>query len=411
MDVERLTQALTEGCATYAVPGAQLGLLQGGQRLVVSVGTRRVGVASPVGRETAFHAGSIAKSLTALVVVDAARRGELDLDVPCGEQVAGLWNDTPRALMAQITGRPNVLPDPDEDVDAFVARVAAMPRTHTPGRFSYCNAGWSVLDVLLRERSGAGFEALADRVLGGDATFGQPEGAAQGHAVSPGEAPRGVPGDYPAAASAAGARWWTTADQLLDYARLHLDDGAGRFAVDDVRVLRRAHAEVPGATVSDAWGLGWALWQRGEHQAFGWAGFTEGHRAYLRCFPVQDAALVLLTNSAGPLFGPPGGSALFDALLGDVLDALGVPPLPEPDRPPGHELAALVGDYGPLTLSAGTHETLVLDAAAFGQSEPLTLRRLGGDTFVVHGDPPGGMPIAVDESLLYIGPFAVPRNH
>jgi hypothetical protein len=62
-------------------------------------------------------------------------------------------------------------------------------------------------------------------------------------------------------------------------------------------------------------------------------------------------------------------------------------------------------------LSAGTHETLVLDAAAFGQPEPLTLRRLGGDTFVVHGDPPGGMPIAVDGSLLYIGPFAMPRNH
>jgi Beta-lactamase len=108
VDVERLTQALTEGCATCAVPGAQLGLLQGGQRLVVSVRTRRVGVASPVGRQTGFHAGSIAKSLTALVVVETARRGELALDVPCGEQVAGLWNDTPSPSASSrcANGRP-----------------------------------------------------------------------------------------------------------------------------------------------------------------------------------------------------------------------------------------------------------------------------------------------------------------
>jgi hypothetical protein len=177
-----------------------------------------------------------------------------------------------------------------------------------------------------------------------------------------------------------------------------------------VRGLRRAHAEVPGATVSDAWGLGWALWNRRGHEAFGWAGFTQGHRAYLRCFPAQDAAMVLLTNGAGPLFGPPGGSALFDALLGDVLESLGVPPLREPHRPPGHALAALVGDYGPLTLRAGTHDTLVLDAAAFGQPEPLALERVGGDAFVVRGNPPGAIPVAVDDDLLYLGPFAMPRN-
>ena len=411
MDTDRVTELLTEGCATYAVPGAQLGLLRGGERLVACAGNRTVDADAPVTHETAFHAGSIAKSLTALVVVDAAHRGELELDVPCSRQADGLWDDTPRALMAQTTGRPNVLPELDEEVDAFVARVAAMPRVHPPGRFSYCNAGWSVLDALLRARSGATFEELATtRILREGATFGQPEGAAQGHAVAPGSPPRAVPGDYAASASAAGARWWATADQLLDYARLHLDDGAGRLAAMDVRELRRPHADVPGATVADAWGLGWALWDRGEHRAFGWAGYTGGHRAYLRCFPDQDAAVVLLANSAGPLFGPPGGSALFDALLADVLDVLGVPPLGPPRRPAGRDDAALVGDYGPLTLRVGADGTLALDAVAFGEPDPLVLHRAGGDTFVVKGDPPGGMTIAVGDGLLYIGPFAVPRN-
>jgi hypothetical protein len=120
--------------------------------------------------------------------------------------------------------------------------------------------------------------------------------------------------------------------------------------------------------------------------------------------------MVVLANSAGPLFGPPGGSALFDALLPDVLEVLGVPPLHSPRRSAGRQDAALVGSYGPLTLSQGANETLILDAAAFGSPQPLTLRRVGGDAFVVDGDPLGSMTIAVDDDLLYVGPFAVPRN-
>ena len=48
-----------------------------------------------------------------------------------------------------------------------------------------------------------------------------------------------------------------------------------------------------------------------------------------------------------------------------------------------------------------------MDAGAFGAPEPLTLRRVGGDSFVVDGKP----PVAVDDLLLYLGPFAVPCNH
>ena len=55
-----------------------------------------------------------------------------------------------------------------------------------------------------------------------------------------------------------------------------------------------------------------------------------GTETFLRCFPEQNAALVVLANSAGSLFGPPGGSALFDALLPKLLDVLEVPPLPGP---------------------------------------------------------------------------------
>ncbi|WP_392542475.1 serine hydrolase domain-containing protein [Oryzobacter telluris] len=411
MDLERLTAQLTEGCERFGVPGAQVGLLRGDERVVACVGS--VGVdqgSAAVEPATAFHAGSIAKSLAALLVVDAARHGLLDLDLPCSDQAEGLWSDTPRALMSHTTGRQNVLPDLGEDIVAFVDRVGSMPPVHEPGRFSYGNANWSVLDLLLRRRAGGSFEELAVTALGDGTTFGMPGGAALGHVAMPGQAVSTVPSEYAEAASAAGSRWWATADQLLDYAAVHLGDG-DRFHPDDVRELRRPHVAVPGATISDAWGLGWALWSRGEHSAFGWAGYTGGHRAFLRCFPDQDAALVVLANSAGPLLGPPGGSALFDALLPDLLTVLGVPALPGADRPrSGRPTSELAGSYGPVALAADGEDDLLLEAAAFGEPQPIRHERVGGDTFVAQGVPVGGMPIAVDADLLYLGPFAVPRQ-
>lgn len=412
---------LDEARERQRVPGAQLGLLRRGERSVVCSGTTSVRPeqAEPIRPSTLFHAGSLAKSVAALVVVDAARRDELDLDVPCDQQGDGLWDDTPRSLLAQVTGRPNLLPEMGEDLRAFVARVGELPRVHPPGRFSYGNAGWSVLDLLLEQRCGAGFEALATtRVLGERAVFGAPgAGAAEGHAVDGDGDAHPVPPDYAEAASAAGSRWWATADDLLDLAQLHLDRGAGRFHEDDVLALQRPEAPIPGATVADAWGLGWALWERGDHRAFGWAGFTGGHRAYLRCFPAQEAALAVLTNGAGSLFHAPGGTALFDDLLGPALDKLGVPPLPPPPPPPvpptgtAAPAETLAGRYGPIEVRAveGVPDELVVDAAAFGEPAPFRYVRADGSRFVVPGEPSGSLPIALEGDLLYLGPMAMAR--
>ena len=410
MDADALEAELAELAAVHAVPGAQVGLLRGGERLVVCAGTHGVDDPRPVGPDSLFHAGSVAKALAALTVLDAGRRGLLDLDAPCSEQGPGQWQHAPRSLLAQTTGMPNLLPDEDEPIEAFVARTAALPPVHPPGRFSYSNAGWSALDLLLRQRTGSTFEQAARTLLDRPLAFGVPDGATAGHAAAPGTPPTPVPLDFWPAASAAGSRWWATADDLLDHARLHLRDGEGLVDPEVVRGVRAPGAPLPGVTVADGWGHGWALWDRGAHRAFGWAGFTGGHRAYLRCFPDQDAALVVLASSAGPLFGPPGGSALLDALLPSLLAHLGVPPLPEPayDAEP---VAApgLVGQYGPLALEAVDDDTVRFDGAPFGSPGPVTVERLGGNTFAPLGRPPGAMPVAVDGDLLYVGPFALPR--
>ncbi len=392
------------------VPGVQLGLLTPGGRTVVCAGSLDLADSRRVDRSTSFHVASITKSLTALVVLDAARRGEIDIDRPCSEQAEGLWDDSPRSLMAHTSGRASELPDEGESLDDCISRVAGLPLVHEQGRFSYGNAGWIVLDALLRKTTGASFEERAQDLLGTSLTFGIPPTGALGHAVRPGRRPEACSSDQAPLSAATGGRWWTTADFLLDYAEVHLTDGSGRFHPDDVEELRRPQVRVPGAVIADAWGLGWAIWDRGEHRAFGWFGYLPGHQTFIRCFPDQGAAVVLLTNCAGPLLGGGGGAAMFASLLPTLLEALGVPPLPRPRLPDRNRSTAdLSGTYDDLVVESDGEDSLVLHAAALGEDEPALLDRAGGDTFVVRNRM-GSLDVAFDGDLLYLGPFAMSRR-
>ena len=399
-----LDALLAGGCARFGVPGAQLGLLRDGRREVLCAGVLEAGGGDPVLPSTPFHAGSIAKPLAATLALDAAARGELDLGAPG----PGGWDDPLRALIGHTSGRPNVLPEDGEDIHSFVSRVGAMGRATPAGRFAYCNAGWAVVDLALEAATGMGFEALAaERVLGPlglGARFGPPPAHAVPHAGG-----RAIAADAGSrGSSAAGSRWWATAEELLAYAELHLHEGGGIVEPAAIAVQREPHVEIPGHTVADAWAAGWARWDRGGHRALGWAGYTAGHRAYLRVFPEQDAALVLLTNAAGPLLGGSGGSALFDELLPRLLEALGVPPLGAAPDGRAPTPPALAGAYGPVTIEADG-EALRLAAPPMGIAPAVRHVRSHGDTFVAEGAPPGGMAIAFDDDLLYLGPFALQR--
>src|SRR4051794_7868994 len=122
MGADALHQLLEHGIRQWSVPGAQIGLRRGTEREVVCAGVVGIDDATPVTPGTSFHAGSITKSLVGLVVLDAARRGVVDLDRSCISQGgAGLWSETPRSILAQTTGRPNVLPDAGETLEDFVA--------------------------------------------------------------------------------------------------------------------------------------------------------------------------------------------------------------------------------------------------------------------------------------------------
>ncbi len=76
MEPSILQPLLEGGMAKYSVPGAQLGLLRGAERVVVSAELCDQGNTRPAVDATAFHAGSLAKALTGLLILNAARNGD-----------------------------------------------------------------------------------------------------------------------------------------------------------------------------------------------------------------------------------------------------------------------------------------------------------------------------------------------
>ncbi|WP_404390733.1 hypothetical protein [Humibacillus xanthopallidus] len=80
MDTARATELLAAGSSTFSVPGAQLGLLRGGERFVACAGRQMVDNVSPVRRETTLPAGSIA----------ALRREDGDAFVVEGDPPGGM---------------------------------------------------------------------------------------------------------------------------------------------------------------------------------------------------------------------------------------------------------------------------------------------------------------------------------
>ncbi|MTB50286.1 serine hydrolase [Lewinella sp. W8] len=124
--------------------------------------------------DTRFRIGSISKQFAAVVVLQLAAEGKLDLHVPIntylpdypannGQQV------TLHHLLTHTAGIPNNYPSTKPAMnrpDAYTAHMlveefAALPLEFTPGeRFEYSNAGYNLIGYLLEIVSGSSYEEL-----------------------------------------------------------------------------------------------------------------------------------------------------------------------------------------------------------------------------------------------------------
>jgi CubicO group peptidase (beta-lactamase class C family) len=157
-----------------AIPGAAIVVVQDG-RIVDAHG---YGVADdtgrPVGADTPFVIGSLAKSLTGLAVAQLAERGRLDLDAPVRRYLpeftvadtAAADSITVRQLLDQTSGLPGAagtapLSFPATSLEAQVRALATVDLASAPGTaFTYSNANYVVLGRLIEVVSHESYESF-----------------------------------------------------------------------------------------------------------------------------------------------------------------------------------------------------------------------------------------------------------
>src|SRR6266568_4483476 len=356
MDEEDLGALLREHALRHSVPGAAIGVFRDGTARAACYGAADITTGEPVTPGTRFSAGSLTKSMVATVIAALAGAGRLSLDDPVAGHVPELrasgWAG--RATLRDLLANRSALPlraglefgfagRRDQD-DGALSRLVADAATGGPagGFWSYTNVGWCVLGRVIETAAGAAWEDAMQRHLFDRAgmsetafvTGGASKPRALGHQVTA----DGLVPVEPLTARAygpAGTSAVTTVTDLLRFAAVHLRDPS-------LASLRAVNAEVPIYGWLDSWCLGWARFDWEGGPVWGWDGLVNGERSVLRIVPVQQAAVVLMTNSST-------GRAMYRSLFADLMASLcgiSVPPL---------RLDASPGAAGDLSRFAGVY--------------------------------------------------------
>ncbi|HEY1135228.1 MAG TPA: serine hydrolase domain-containing protein [Nocardioides sp.] len=342
-----------------------------------------------------YRIGSITKTLTAVVVLQAVRDGLLDLGDPIeevlGDPIGGYGDRTVRQLLTHTSGMQAEPVGPWWERTAgvtFAELVAANPGAGAvfPAgqQYHYTNLAYALLgEAVGRVRGSDWWTVVRTGVLeplGMDRTTYLPEAPhATGASVHPYTGERvAEPATDTGAMAPAGQVWSTVAD----LARYGAFLAAGHPAVLDVSWLDLATHPV-GATrtagLASAHGLGLALLAGGSGLLRGHTGSMPGFQAACFADPPRRTAAVVL---AGSTTGVPVAT-----LATDLLDLLHErePTLPAPWRPTG-AVPALVRDVVGVWHWGNTAVTFVVDAAA---GDEVVVRR--GDTplhrFALRGAP------------------------
>lgn len=283
------------------------------------------GAGDPVSATTPFLWGSVAKPLTATLLVTMAEAGEVDLDAPVVTYLpdfrmrdrASSDRITVRQLLASTGGVPEALDltdayDADRRPADVLPQLAEREAVHAPGeRHTYSSVGYLVLTALVEEVTGRPYdEVLADRVLepaGMTSAITTPEAA---RALAPGHryvAGRAVP--FTTGFDPAGAGYGYVGGDLDDavaFARLQL---SGSPLLTDAQRDAMVRGEVDQGE-GRTYGLGWRQWDlpgapEGSGERMVWvSGASPGWFVSVVVLPDLDRAVVVLQNAYGSFQEP-----------------------------------------------------------------------------------------------------------
>jgi len=363
LDAQHWQERLDKLAAEHGVVGASLAVELDGEQVEAATGVLNLRSGQPATPDAVFQIGSISKVWTATLVLQLVDEGLLDLDLPIVTYLPDFRvaeaevsrTVTTRQLLAHTSGIDgDFFHDTgrgDDALEKYVAAMADLKQMHPQGAtMSYCNSGYSVLGRLvevLREKTWDA--ALREHLLtplGLETAGTLPEeallhAAATGHVQEPGmTAPIVTPqwGIYRSAGPAGLIH--CPARDVLVFARMHLDDGAGPdgthiLSAESARAMREPEVAVPDRwLLGSHWGLGWILMTWDGQPVYGHDGATLGQGAFLRVLPERRLAVSLCCN------GGRGMRELFEELYAELFAELGGVQMPARPEPAGESVDA-----------------------------------------------------------------------
>ncbi|MGW6332432.1 serine hydrolase domain-containing protein [Nocardia rhamnosiphila] len=370
--VDRWQKRLDDLRAAHHVPGAQLAVLVDGEVYELASGVLHRGTGVEVTTGSVFLSGSIAKVYTATLILQLVGEGLLDLDARVVDVLPEFGTPDPEAtrvitvrqLLSHTGGLTNDFNRDtgrgDDCLEKFVAAAREVALDCPPGNaLSYAGVGYVVLARIVEVLRGMTWDqAIRDHLatpLGLERLMTLPEEAlsfrvAMSHLGEPGAYPDPAPAwDLMPRSVGPAGRVITSAGDMVRFARMHLDggvaaDGTRVLAADAVTAMQRHEIDTPDkwSVFSDAWGLGWTLYDWDGIRGYGHDGAAVGQYAYLRVVPEAGVVVALMTN---------GGSArqLYGDVYRELLAELAGVRMPEPfapaDPPIEVDITPFLGTY------------------------------------------------------------------
>jgi CubicO group peptidase (beta-lactamase class C family) len=315
---EQIAALVEQKMAEYRVPGVAFGILRDGRVTVRALGITNADNPQPVTPETVFPIASISKTVTATAIMRLVEQGTVQLDAPVTRYLpefavkdpdvtrrVAIWH-----LLTHTAGWEGQLTPEDHGIASltrFAESQRELPQLAPPGEvWSYNNAGFTiagrVIEVATGQRIHDALRTLVIEPIGLTRTFTRTEEAvthrfAAAHRSSAEAVTVVRPISRSSTVTAGGV--WMSASDMLEYAKFHLGDGAGRGGAPVL--TRRSLEQMRTARVSkvgtdDEMGLGWHLRRVGGVLTASHGG-TLGHISLLELVPERRMALAILTNS------------------------------------------------------------------------------------------------------------------
>ena len=339
---ERLRSLVVRAQRDWRAPSVVARVVRHGDvHLDVAVGSADLGddgLAAPAplapGPDVQYRMGSITKTFTAALVMQARDDGLLGLDDRLDRHldVDAHGDVTLRRMLCHLSGLQR---EPVGDVweslqgPDLATMLADLPRAEAvllpQQRWHYSNLAFALLgQVVAQVRGTTWHDALTDRLLvplGLTRTTCAPTApVARGYSTDP-YADRLIAEPlFPGNAFAPAAELWTTATDLARWAAFWADPQPDVLSPSTVAEMTHLHAMADLQQWTLGWGLGLMLHRRGERLLIGHDGAMPGFLAGMVVHRDSGVGVVVLTNTGRA--ADPGGLALdvANVLLDEVPD-------------------------------------------------------------------------------------------